>query len=53
MEGAVVLLDNTSLLSGGTVNIDAHPTAYTNTSACDNSDIDDDGSAESEIIEDN
>ena len=35
------------------MNIVAHPTAYTNICACDNSDIDDNGSAESKILEDN
>ena len=47
--GVVAILDNTSSLSRGVVNIDACPTALTNIFAHNNSNIDDDGSAEREI----
>ena len=48
--GAVVLY-NTSSLSGGAVNVVIHLTALANTCAHHNSNTDDDGSAESEILE--
>ena len=48
--GAVVVLDNTASLSKGAVNLVAHLTACVNICACDNSNMDNDGSMECDTL---